>query len=94
MKRICSVAMLLCVLVPACLPAETGISERDAVRIAREFLLRQPYAAQYDDSSPLVSAHGDEWHVQFNDRRKHVRPGVCIVSVHRATGAVRLVPAE
>ncbi len=94
MKRIYSIAMLLCVLVPAALPADAGISEREAVRIALEFLLRQPYAAQYDAASPLVSAQGEEWHVQFNDRRKHVRPGVCIVAVHRVTGAVRLVPVE
>ncbi len=94
MKRICSIAMLLCVLAPDGLPADAGISEREAVHIAREFLLRQPYAALYDAASPLVSANGDEWRVQFNDRRKHVRPGVCIVAVHRATGAVRLVPVE
>ena len=77
-----------------CGSAKKRITEKEAIALARSYLVKQEYASLYELDSPQVTSHGDEYYVQFNDKRKYVKPGVCIVSVHKYTGTLRSVPVE
>ncbi|MCU0849594.1 MAG: hypothetical protein MUD12_17055 [Spirochaetes bacterium] len=77
-----------------CGSAKKRITEKEAVALARDYLVKQEHASLYELDSPHVTSRGDEYYVQFNDKRRHVKPGVCIVSVHKYTGTLKYVPVE
>ena len=93
-------ALMLCFLIagPAAPagrnPSKASITKEKAVEIARQFLRREGLASRYVLDSPHVSVRGDEYHVEFRDRRQYVKPGVCIIAVHSGTGAARHIPVE
>ena len=70
------------------------ITEKEAIVLARSYLVKQDFSSLYELDSPQVTSHGDEYYVQFNDKRKYVKPGVCIISVHKCTGTLKFVPVE
>ncbi len=99
MKTLCAVltAVLLCSVLAAVSDAAAppkAIDRDEAVKIALAFLKKQEYASRYHRDNPLVTLRKGEYFVEFRDKRKYVKPGVCIIAVHSVTGKVRHVPVE
>lgn len=70
------------------------ITMEQALEIARDFLKKRNNAARYLPDNPLAYVRDDEYWVEFKSVTKYSKPGLCIIAVHRKTGAARLQPVE
>ncbi len=74
--------------------ADDVVTREKAVAIARDYIAKNRRAGLYRLDNPIVTEGKNAFTVQFNMVKRNVRPGVCIVSVDRRTGAARIVPVE